>query len=105
MLLIVVRVRFISSLCHHAIDRFLGMAQAAGLLSEPSATFLDPWRRLEMVHPALATALARTLTLPPPMAGLALLDLAVAYLRAPLPDQVWDAVESVRRWIVQLGPA
>jgi hypothetical protein len=91
------------SLCHHAIDRFLRAAHAAGLLDEPAATFLDPWRRLETVHPALATALARTLTMPPPMAGLALLDLAVAYLRAPLPNQAWDAVEAVRRWIVQLG--
>ena len=90
------------SLCHHAIDRLLGIAQGAGLLGEPSATFLDPWRRLERVHPALATALARTLTMPPPEAGVALLDLAVAYLRAPLPDQAWDAVHAVRRWIVRL---
>jgi hypothetical protein len=91
------------ALSHHAIDQFLRLAQTAGLLSEPSATFLDPWRRLEVVHPALAAALARTLAEPPPTAGLDLLDLAVAHLRAPLPDQAWDVVDAVRRWIAQLG--
>ena len=91
------------TLFHHAIDRFLCMARGAGLLDDRSATFLDPWRRLEKVHPAMAAAVARTLTLPPPMAGLALLDLADTYLRALLPDQAWDAVEAVRRWIARLG--
>lgn len=87
---------------YQAINVLLDAAQGAGLLGHPHANFLDPWRRLEVVHPRLAVAVARTFAMAAPAAAIALLDLAIDELREAMPSQAWDALLSVRGWIKAL---
>jgi hypothetical protein len=84
---------------YHAVEAVLAVAQAAGRLEHPATNFLDPWRRLERVNPRLAAGLLSSFSQPVPMAGRTLLDVAEMELRPFAPEQGWEAVATVRRWL------
>jgi hypothetical protein len=84
---------------YHAVDALLNAAQASGILAGPRLNFLDPWRRLEQIHPRLASEV-RAAAEAPGLAGAdMLLEVANTHLRPQLPDQNWKAVDKVHEWI------
>jgi hypothetical protein len=84
---------------YQAVQCILNIAKAAGLLSDPAANFLDPWRRLERINPGLAGDLLASFEQPALTAAKTLLNVADAQLRPHTLDHAWTAIDTVRQWL------
>lgn len=88
-----------------ALDFLLGLLVRNKPLSQPELTdSLDPWRRFEQLHPAIAADLRAAVQLPAIEAALRLLDIAERELRPVLPDYPARAAEVVRSALCRLSP-
>lgn len=85
--------------------RWLAVLVALLVPAEESSLLddLDPLRRFDRVHPAIAAEVERLLAAPTPAAAVGLLDLAERELRPRAPGLGWPALDVVRGVVGDLG--